>query len=97
MSEHPAADLIEQGFCKGVLARDENNNAVRVPSDKAVRFCVLGAIERAYSNWRTDEVVIEKMVKLRDLAEREEYNSVYDWSDDQDQETVVATLKKLEL
>ena len=96
MSRHPAADLVEKGFCTGVMARDKDGVRCLVSSENAAYFCALGAIEKAYE----DSNDIDRIVKYRTLRhhiEDQGYDCVQDWNDEVDQDVVVQTLQSLEI
>lgn len=42
-----AAELLQQGSCIGVFARDANGNATHEHSPDAASFCLVGALRRA--------------------------------------------------
>lgn len=44
-----AAEYIEQGWTQGHFARDENEESVAPEDDKAVCWCLAGAVYKAYS------------------------------------------------
>ena len=96
MSKHPAADLVEKGFCQGVLARNDEGVPVYPLYKTATHFCALGAIAKAYEN--SDD--IDRIVKQRNLRhhiEDQGYDCVQNWNDEVDQSVVVQTLKSLEI
>lgn len=42
-----AKGYVEQGWCQGVYAQDENGHSVESQSPQAVRWCLYGAISKA--------------------------------------------------
>lgn len=84
-----AADLIEPegAWTRFCLARDAEGNSVLVGSDKAVCFCMEGAIRRV-SGWSDEHPAV-------DLLERVTETIGYgDWNDSHIQIEVVAALRE---
>ena len=50
-----AAELVEQGWCKGALAIDASGNHVHECSDAAVAWCQIGSVIRACRELNTSE------------------------------------------
>lgn len=95
MSRHPAADLVEKGFCTDVMARDKDGVPCLVSSENAAYFCALGAISKAYKD--SDDDIDRMNHTLHHHIEDQGYYCVQDWNDEVDQEVVVQTLKSLEI
>ena len=96
MSKHPAADIVEQGFCTSALARDKDDMPCLVENENAVSFCALGAISKAYPEWE-DMTRTMKIRNLRHYVEDQGYDCVQDWNDEVGKEAVVQTLQNLEI
>lgn len=62
-----AYNLVRKGWTKGCLARNKYSNPVSVKCDNAVRFCALGAVERAalsVTEDRRDDVLADALTAI---------------------------------
>ena len=88
------ADTIsKKTWCKRDLARDTNNNSVKVKSPEAVQFCSVGFIEKANQGYNTQlklalrEVLLHTMYSKADIKEFEmtpKSIEIEDWNDEVD-------------
>jgi len=62
-----AIALLDQGWTYGALARDALGHEVPVLSKRAVRFCGLGALERAHHDLGLNAPVIKTSQRFRYL------------------------------
>lgn len=77
-----ARSIIERGWCQGCEARDRNGNWVPTFSNKAVKFCTWGGVERAREElgikWSPDEAfAIEDLL----LSCTKNQDDIANWND----------------
>jgi hypothetical protein len=79
----------EDKWTKQVVARNASNNACDPTDEKAIRWCALGAILRCYNGTSA----YEAENKLYEVITR--HQSIGEWNDTNNYETVVETLKEI--
>lgn len=86
-----AAEIVSSGWCQGVSALDSNDKKARWESDKAVRFCLVGAVSRAmWPDWSPSAYS-----ELFSVLHKRIGGNPFGWNDkaERTQEQVVALLK----
>lgn len=87
-----AIKLIEAGWCKGSLARNDNGDPISFDDSKAVYFCVVGAVRKACNG-----NILEADKLTRKLAHEVGWSELWCWNDmpDRTKEDVIGLLKQL--
>ena len=85
-----ARGIVAKGWIREALAEDSKGNMVPVKSDKAVRFCAVGALRRAEYQLGTKGVATKARIELR-KALPNGINSVISFND-RSHKTAVLTL-----
>lgn len=89
--------LIQNGWCKGTLAKNNLNQVVPVRDSTACKFCTTGAITKVYKD---DKRITEKINKLRKhLVMKTGLLTIVVWNDsfNTTKTEVVKTLKALDI
>ena len=86
-----AWELIEKGWCQLDYARDEYENPVDIDDSDAVKWCLVGALDRIYPDFTENTIMLTKVKNAIDLIAM--------WNDDRSRtkEEVVNLLKRLDV
>ena len=82
-----AAQVVRKGWCRGAVARDEHGLATTPRHAKAVEWCAIGALSKAYDD---DGEYGAARRRLIDAV-----GNLAAWNDRSDQETVAAKMEEL--